>query len=323
MVTASNDSLSVRLERYFSVLEKTGELADQLRNQRQNPLDLITLISARIDGLASTARPQDMGSKEAFSRFVTVYSGEKDLMNSVSVPDLCRVLDFYSLFAELVVPRPGRAVGSIRQDWNVMSLILDIEDLAVTSTEVRDFLVTLTKGLRATYRVLPGQPRSRPFSDKAENVLQALVEHLSNKPKKRHLVPQFSAPFRKLLNSFTLVEILYSSYRNQSIHGLGVDMDLDKFWSEQHPYWTLARTGLGVTYFTVEFPAAFLCGLLAKVLTNFNKCLVNKGKVPPDVFFEICALDETAPLIDWLDDDLTPKVKPMLSVRNPHSAGAR
>jgi hypothetical protein len=85
------------LDRYFSIFESTIELADALIKEKRHAQEILILLCARLDALASDAASGEVHNSEAFTRFVTCYGGHRKLFESVSVGDLYYDLTYLEL----------------------------------------------------------------------------------------------------------------------------------------------------------------------------------------------------------------------------------
>ena len=100
--------LNDALENYFSIFDSTRSLATELIRKRKNPVEVLILLCARLDAIASDAASEAASSKKAFVHFLTAYGGNKDLFECVSVGDLYYELGYHRWLLEGTIPKAGR-----------------------------------------------------------------------------------------------------------------------------------------------------------------------------------------------------------------------
>ena len=88
-----DNELNQSLETYFSQFSSTRELVDSLIQSKSHPQEILILLCARIDALASAAAFEEDAKANAFAHFISTYSGERGLFESVSAGDLFYELD--------------------------------------------------------------------------------------------------------------------------------------------------------------------------------------------------------------------------------------
>ena len=81
-------SLEDGLDRYFELYAPTLALALELIASKRHSQELVLLLCARLDAMASDAAREGTPSKQAFVKFLNAYSGQRRLFEGVSVPDL-------------------------------------------------------------------------------------------------------------------------------------------------------------------------------------------------------------------------------------------
>src|SRR5262249_13643739 len=118
---------------------------------------------------------------------------------------------------------------------------------------------------RAVHRVAPGQ-----FKSKSHLALmsdgEACFWDAPYRRRIRNLLSDFKRAFPESLRNYRLADLLYSDYRNASIHGLNVETDWPAFYSNGNICWRPFIRPDICTHFGVVFTAGFLCRLLSNIL---------------------------------------------------------
>lgn len=153
-------SLKDALDRYFASYNSTRALASDLIRERKNPIDVLILLCARLDALASDAVAEETPRKKAFVNFVATYGDKGELFNSVSLSDLYHELGYHRWLLEGTIPKPGRLHRFSKLD-NPIIFLLEAAGLPLTFNESAVLLNTLMRVIRRRFRVMPRQPASK------------------------------------------------------------------------------------------------------------------------------------------------------------------
>ena len=131
MAQPNNAILVDALDRYFAAYASTRELAAEFIAKRRHPVEILILLCARLDALASDAAKDGTSSRKAFTGFVTAYGGQRDLLGSVSIADLYYELSFHRWLLDGTIPKPGRLRVFSNVDEPIVHLLEDA-DLPLT-----------------------------------------------------------------------------------------------------------------------------------------------------------------------------------------------
>lgn len=299
-----NAELSRALDRYFSQFSSTRQLVEGLVKAKSNPQEILILLCARIDALASTAAAEDEARARAFIRFVSTYGGNRKLFESVSAGDLFYELDYHLWVLPGMLEKAGRLRIFSRLSEPLVKLLIGSE-IPLTLEDAQVLIRRAQRGLRRHFRVAPKQCREKPNVGSREEIRNAIVSEFSSALKgatgealKKSLDP--------LISSKSLAMILYEKFRCGVIHGGKVRIDESRFFAESSAYWTPMYSEYYGPFQFVEFPARFLFSLFSDCVQNYRKRLEATGKVPPDVHFEMFP-EEPLSRLELLDEDLLPK----------------
>jgi len=304
MKQLANNRLEDALDRYFANFNGTLDLAIKLITDRKNPIEVLILLCARLDALASDAAKDDMPSRKAFTSFVTAYAGHRDLLSSISVGDLYYELGYHRWLLEGMIPSPGRVHIFSRLDEPIIHL-LDEAGLPVTLKDSDVLLGTLMRIIKREYRAIPGQHAGKRFvnATSLQNKIAERAKHTKLKKIANNL-PHALAP---LLERMKISSILYQRFRSESIHGATVILDEQRFFSEKEVYWKPVYSDYHGKYELVEFPARVLLSVLEQSIKTYRAALVGKGKIPPAVHF-FAFPGNIFESLELLDTELLPDV---------------
>jgi len=137
-------NLAERLERFFNLFEPTIKLAEDLIAARSNSQEVVLLLCARLDALASCTGREDQSNRQAFTHLLVNYAGHRDLMCSVSAGDLYYELGYHRWLAEGMIPKPGRLYRFSRLNDPIIHL-LDRSGIPLTVETVHRLLLIFIK----------------------------------------------------------------------------------------------------------------------------------------------------------------------------------
>jgi hypothetical protein len=108
--------------------------------------------------------------------------------------------------------------------------------------------------------------------------------------------------FRPILLGHRLAALLYREYRNGSIHGGGVDVDEERFFSAKKPEWLpmFYEFASPTPIFQVMFPAKYLLAIYETCFRGYHKKLIATQKLPSSIFNEVFAASGTR-YLSYLD----------------------
>lgn len=298
----SRERLTDVLDRFIDLFEPTKRLAERLIAENSNPQEILLLLCARLDALASCVARADRGNHDSFIDLVVNYGGHRDLLQSVSLGNLYYELGFHRWLMDGMLPKPGRVVRFSPLDDPIIEL-LEQSDIPLTCEAARAFITKLIKCIERNFRCRPGQSLKRATIAKLGNVDTALQRDFT---RSRIVEPNaLVKAVRPLLRSVTVSELLYRNFRNQAVHGIEVRLDEKRFFREQIPYWQHLYSDYYGSFMLLNFPAPFLLSLLRNCLTTLRRALLEKGTVPPDIHW--CLFGHDLGQLHLLDRDRLPE----------------
>lgn len=291
------------LDKYLSTYDSSQALATDLIQRQQHPIEVLILLCARLDALASDARGDDVSNKRAFCRFLTDYGGHRKLFDAVSIPDLYYELGYYRWRLEGTIPAPGRLHRFTDLDDPLLHLIED-SGLPLTLKEIGRLLDTLTRILAQHFHAQARQVASKPRTASAAR-LQSLIEDGAKRSKLRGVASRLPNALLPLISKTRLSSILYERFRCESIHGATIRIDAKRFFAESDVYWKpIYPIYAGRKYELVEFPGQFLLNCLRACIGTYRAHLLAKGRVPHAIYFH--GFDDLWSTLDFLDADSIP-----------------
>lgn len=299
------DTLIEGLDRFFNQFSGTRDLVDELIRRKSHSQEILLLLCSRIDALASGSTSAEETSGNAFTSFVTTYSGRSKLFESVSVGDLYYELDYHLWLLPGMIEKAGRIQIFSRVNDPILKLLVDSE-IALTLEEARRLLKGIQLALRRAFRVAPGQSRQKSPLASAAAIERAVLNGFRRRGNARK--PELGRALNPLLKTMTIARILYHRFRCGVIHGGKVRIDEARFFTERVPYWRPLYSQYYGPFQLVELPAYFLAELFDECLQNYRKKLEARRKVPPDVHFEMFP-DDVLSHLELLDHTLLPRVR--------------
>jgi hypothetical protein len=293
--------LRERIESFFDIFASTLDLAEQLIKSRSHAQEILILLCARLDALASSAASEEIPRKQAFSHFLTAYGCRRNLFESISIGDIYYELGYHRWMLSGTIPKAGRIHRYSRIDDPIINLLQD-SSIALTESDADKLLGGIMEVLRQAFRVMPGQPLAKPSLASMRKITETIVSGFDT-PRKKEIAESLPEALKSLLYSKMVAAILYDKFRCQAIHGAKVLLNEKKFFLETEPYWEPVKSDYFGAFLLLEFPAKFLVSILRDSIATYGKHLLAKGKLPPDVLFHI-ADDDVFELIEFLDVDL-------------------
>lgn len=292
-----------RLDRFFSVFQPTIGLAENLIRSKENPQEVVLLLCARLDALASCLACEDQSNRQSFIRLLVNYSGHRDLMESVSAGDLYYELGYHRWLAEGLIPRPGRLHRFSRLNDPVLSL-LDRSGIPLTVKAAELLFTRLMRVLTTSFRCCPGQPTRKSTVGKPQLITTKVLAEFQ-RSKDKVLLQELGQALQPLLETKTLAGLLYEKFRNSAIHGAWVELDEENFFLASQPYWEPLYSPYYPPFMFVKFPAPFLVELLLNCIKTLKQQMMATGKLPPDVHYHALGPDSND--LRFLDEGLLPK----------------
>lgn len=293
--------LKDELDRYFQLFEPTISLVERLIEKRQNAQEVLLLLCARLDAMASCISRDDQSNRDSFTKLVTGYGGERALMESVSAGDLYYELGYHRWLMEGLIPKPGRIIRFSRLNDPMIDL-LDQSEIPLTVAAGERLLTRLMRVLERHCRCRPGQPCRKPNTIKPSALTRIIEDDL--KRSREYEADKVSKAIQSLLRSKTIAALLYQNFRNEAVHGVKVDLDERRFFRDQRPYWQLLYSEYYPPFMFIKFSGPFLLSLLRNCLNTLREKWSANGMIPPDVHSYLFhyGLDE----IHLLDSSLIP-----------------
>lgn len=301
--TGEEARLAERLDRFFSLFHPTIQLADSLIRSKANSQEVVLLLCARLDALASCLASEGQTNRKSFISLLVNYGGHRDLMQSVSVGDLYYELGYHRWLASRLVPKPGRLHRFSRLNDPFISL-LDRSGIPLTVEAVERLFTRLMRALAANFRCRPGQRISKPRVAKPQVVTSAVLKAFE-KSRDIESADRLREAIQPIIDIKTVANLLYENYRNNAIHGAWVGFDDKAFFSQTKPYWEPLYSPYYPPFMFVKFPAAFLVELTSNCMGTLKRKMIATRKLPPDVHYH--AFGPGTSNLEFLDYGLLPK----------------
>lgn len=301
MASKKSVALKDELNRYFDLFDPTIRLVERLIAAKENAQEVLLLLCARLDALASCMSHDGQSNRDSFTTLVAGYGSERDLMESVSAGDLYYELGYHRWLMEGMIPKAGRIVQFSRVNEPMIDL-LEKSDIPLTMESARNLLTRLMKVLERHCRCRPGQSLKKPSTIKPGVVVRIIETEFTNSHELE--AGKLSAAFLPFLRSKTIAVLLYENYRNAAVHGIKVNLDERRFFREQRLYWQPLYSEDYPPFMFLKFSGPFLLTLLRNCLRTLREAWSAKGRIPPDAHYHLYGygLDE----INVLDSSLLP-----------------
>jgi len=276
-----------RVSSYFERYETTLQILRSLCDQEVAPQDIILLACARIDSLANHAVPGKVAQMEKFVKFLLMHSGHRSILDRVSLPDLYASVLVEWWLLPGVVEQPGRLqiFDQVRQREFIEMYWKS--GLPLTEHDLEGLMEFVAGEIRRCYRVIPYQRHTNPQCDIIDAVHKMLSKGAASR--RKGIFADGVAAFRPIIQTHRLAALLYREYRNGSIHGGGVDVDEDMFFTATMPQWSVMHYEFASSkpIFQILFPAKFLLSLYENCFRGYQKKLLATQKVPSSIFNDI------------------------------------
>lgn len=224
------------------------------------------------------------------------YSGQKDLLQKICVPNLYSYLARYHELLPASIEKPGRVRLFDRQDLPFLQFIAR-SMLPITEEAVGSFLRWLSRVIQKKYRTTATQIKSKPMLDTPSAIISHLRDAASERKSDSYGIAMDA--LRPLVEAFSVSSIMYRELRSGLIHEFEFSIS-NRFFREEGLYWdTVAHAMDRTRYLSIQFSAPWLIGVLDSCLNSYIARLLATRKLPPSLFFEICDLDE----LSLLDED--------------------
>lgn len=296
-------TLAEKLDRFFAIFQPTIDLVERLMASKKNSQEVVLLLCARLDALASCLAREDQSNRQSFIRLLTDYSGHRQLMQSVSAGDLYYELGYHRWLTEGLIPKPGRLHRFSSVNDQVLRL-LDGSGVPLTVEAVERLLTRLMRALTSDFRCRSGQPLRKPMLAKPALVTARLTRAFE-KSKDKELSKNLHDALQPLLESKTLAGILYEKSRNTAVHEAWVEFEEAAFFSAERPFWEPLYSPYYPPFLLVRFPARFLLEMLFNCMMTMKHKMLATGKLPPDVHYHVFGPHDDD--VEFLDEELLPR----------------
>jgi hypothetical protein len=303
MQRRTQKTLKKVLDRFAKQFLPTIELVDHLIRSRTHAQEILLLLCSRLDALASSSVREDESGAKAFAHFITAYGRRRQLFDSVSVGDLYYEVAFHRWLLPGTLVKAGRLHRFSQVDDGILFLLTE-SDLPLTQVAAKHLLTRILAALRKNFRTTPTQSKRTSTVATEAEVTEVIIRGLKGELGKDSLTLLRKA-LKPLLNSKTISRILYEKFRCGVIHGGHVLIDQGKFFSEAEPYWAPLFSEYYGDFLHVEFPAKFLASLLQNCIDGYRHHLIARGKLPPDILFQVFEADAVT-CARLVDSDLLP-----------------
>lgn len=302
--SASPARLAEKLDTFFNLFQPTIRLAEDLINAKANPQEVVLLLCARLDALASCISREGQSNRQAFIHLLIHYAGHSNLMESVSAGDLYYELGFHRWLAEGMLPKPGRITRFSHIDDPIIHL-LDRSGIPLTVEAARSLLTRIMRVIASNFRCRQGQPLRKPMIGKPKAIVEKLVADCG-RSRDVDLRKNLPTAIQPLLDTKTVAGLLYENFRNNAVHGVKVQFDDATFFRAKGPYWEPLHSDYYPPFMFIKFSGPFLLQLLRNCTKTLKQKMLATGKLPPDVHFHAFGFDSGADL-KFLNSDLLPK----------------
>ena len=205
------------LERYFAIFDSSLTLVEELIRKKRYPQEVLILLCARLDALASDACDDATPNAEAFSGFVTNYGGRRPLFECISVGDVYYELGFHRWLVEGTLPKAGRIRRFSRVDDPVIELYVK-SGIPLTARDAGRFVDKLMLVIKNKYRATPRQSSKKAALVSAQDIEKTLMSAFAG-ARKRDIREHLPSALTALLGTKRISTLLYQRFRNESIHG--------------------------------------------------------------------------------------------------------
>ncbi len=293
------DEFEQKLDESLSIYCDTIKLIDHLINEKRNSQEVILLVCSRLDSLANLAIHKSATQKQSFTKFISHYSGDKKIFNSISVGDLYWYLLHYGDIADgglIEIPGRIKRIGDESEDF---LHFVEKSTIPITGKAVQQLSFRVSRLLEKNFRVKPKQRITKKYIT-SQNEVKKLIEKEFKIPEPSQILNSIEP----LLERFKIGSILYRRFRCGVIHGFKVPLNERDFFNKKSPFHGVFATIQGPV-FNIEFPALYLRNLLEKSLHAYTQELKSNKKIPANLYFEIYTIDDifNEDLMDFLDEN--------------------
>jgi hypothetical protein len=303
-VSVEDTGFEAKVDGFFSLFEPTIKLAEDMIVRRTNAQEVVLLLCARLDALASCISREESSNRQSFVTLVTNYSGHRDVMESVSAGDMYYELGYHRWLAEGMIPKPGRLTRFSRVNDPIIQL-LERSDIPLTAVHAEKLFTRIMAVLTHNFRCRPGQPVRKPMIAKPQFIIEKLLAEF-RRSADSDLRRQIEIAVRPLLDSMTIAALLYGKFRNNAVHGIKVQFDEIEFFKHQELYWEPLFSEYYPPFLLAKFPAPLLLQLLRNCATTLKRKMLATRRLPPDVHFHIFGGGVTEHL-EYLEARLLPQ----------------
>ena len=130
-----------------------------------------------------TAAAEDNPRVEAFVRFVSIYSGNRKLVESVRAGDLFYELDYHLWLMPGMLEKSGRLQVFSRLNEPIVKLLVGSE-IPLTLEEAQLLIRRIPRGLRKHFRVAPNQRQGKGEIGSPTAIKSAIIGEFSTRSAK-------------------------------------------------------------------------------------------------------------------------------------------
>jgi hypothetical protein len=117
------------------------------------------------------------------------------------------------------------------------------------------------------------------------------------------------AALTNYLRDMSLASILYKKVRSGVIHGVQVQINEDRFFSEDRPYWEPYEFEFG-DFLLVSFPAKFLLNVLKQSLKTLRQQFIASRRIAPAIYWFVFD-DDGLKYLEMVNDELLENTDPL------------
>ena len=293
-------TIEQRIEEVFTRYNSTLELLNDFSNKESNPNEFILLTCARIDALSNLAY-NNSSLKKNFIDFIQKHSGQKTILNEISIPDLFGYLIYQSWVLPGTMKKKGRIhVFDPKRDANFIQFVWD-SGIPITKKKVNNLLHFLIDILKKHYRVVPAQKGNKKSTDTLTNLINCIKSEADKSTKFIRGCNLENSALKSMIKEFSISSLLYTEYRCGIIHEFASNLEKQEFYKEKSIFWTTVYNDFfsPSEVLKLHFSASFLLSVLLNCIDSYKTQLIKTQKIPIEIYSDICDFENEFKYLDY------------------------
>ena len=292
-------SVETRIREAFAEYFDTLALIRAYSDDKQHPIELGILACARLDSLANLAG-SSRRQQECFTTFVEKFSGQKNVLQQVAVPNMYSHLTRQRDLLPGTIAVAGRVTIFDRTNDNPFINFISKSGLPITVESIEKFIDWLRKSIQKAYRVTATQSRSKPSLEGRSQLIEVLRASLPTRRQDEYRTAIEALSL--VISQHTVSNILYREFRSGLIHEFEFSVYRHRFFREPSIYWqTIEHIFDSCRYLDLQFSARWFIETLESCLNNYIKHLEHTKKLPPALYMLVCNMFDE---LQFLDESL-------------------